>query len=279
MKLRIIHAVCLGLALLVRATATNAQTPVGTAFTYQGQLQEDDGSPVSDPTCDFTFELWADEVSVDPGDLMGTEWKLAVGMTDGLFSVTLDFGVDAFAGDARWLQIEARCPAGGGAYEPLSPRQELTPAPYALWAADLQLPFSDSAVNTSGPVLQIRNNATSGIYASGGQFLSSSADGTGVRALANKYGLYGESLSTKGGCRRLRPRWLVRRMGLRCIRRESGRNDGVGVGGNARAQEGFTYGVWGGATGSDDGCGVKGEGGQVRRPGPDLRRRWLRCPR
>ena len=125
-------SMCLLVAMLMVQPAAVMGDTVGTVFTYQGQLQEDDGSPVSDPTCDFTFELWADEVSADPGDLMGTESKLAVGMTDGLFTVTLDFGVDAFAGDARWLEIEARCPAGGGVYEPLSPRQELTPAPYAI---------------------------------------------------------------------------------------------------------------------------------------------------
>ena len=77
---------------LMAQSASVIAAPVGTAFTYQGQLQEDDGSPVSDPTCDFTFELWADEVSVDPGDLKGTESKDAVGMTDGLFTVSLDFG-------------------------------------------------------------------------------------------------------------------------------------------------------------------------------------------
>ena len=178
---------------------------VGTAFTYQGQLQEDDGSPVSDPTCDFTFELWADEVSVDPGDLIGTESKLAVGMTDGLFTVTLNFGVDAFAGDARWLEIEARCPAGGGVYEPLSPRQAMTPVPNALYASDsssLQLPFSGSAEATSGPVFSVINTATSGDV-SAGYFESRSGSGGGVAVEAYATGtaiagVYGHSDSPGG---------------------------------------------------------------------------------
>ena len=43
------------------------RTPLGTTFTYQGQLQESDGTPVAEATCDFVFELWADALSVDPG--------------------------------------------------------------------------------------------------------------------------------------------------------------------------------------------------------------------
>lgn len=43
----------------------------------------------------------------------------------------LDFGSGAFDGDARWIQIEIDCGAGPVT---LSPRQRLTPAPYALYA-------------------------------------------------------------------------------------------------------------------------------------------------
>jgi hypothetical protein len=44
----------------------------------------------------------------------------------------LDFGVDAFTGEARWLDIQVRCPSGSGTYAQLTPRQELTAVPYAL---------------------------------------------------------------------------------------------------------------------------------------------------
>jgi hypothetical protein len=60
-----------------------------------------------------------------------------VPVTDGLFTVQLnaggDFGANAFNGDERWLQISVNGSA-------LSPRQSLTPAPYALYA--LKAPWS-----------------------------------------------------------------------------------------------------------------------------------------
>jgi hypothetical protein len=52
---------------------------------------------------------------------------------NGLFTTNLDFGSDAFHGDARWLDIAVRCPPGSGSYTPLG-RQALTAVPYALYA-------------------------------------------------------------------------------------------------------------------------------------------------
>jgi hypothetical protein len=58
-----------------------------------------------------------------------------VGVANGRFTITLnadnEFGVDAFTGQERWLQIAVRCPAGTGSYTTLQPRQSLTAAPYA----------------------------------------------------------------------------------------------------------------------------------------------------
>ena len=50
--------------------------------------------------------------------------------------VVLGFGSDIFTGDTRWLEIGVRPGAGSGGdpYTPLSPRQLLTAAPYALYA-------------------------------------------------------------------------------------------------------------------------------------------------
>src|SRR5439155_571146 len=56
------------------------------------------------------------------------------GVTNGLFTVTLDFGAGVFTGPARWLEIGART-NGNGSFTTLSPRQPLTPTPYATFAA------------------------------------------------------------------------------------------------------------------------------------------------
>ena len=95
---------------------------LGTAFTYQGQLKQG-GVPVND-TADFEFSLW-------DSPMLGTQ----VGMTqtvndkdvvNGFFTVQLDFGSLAFDGQARWMEIAVRSPAGSGMFTTLSPRQELT---------------------------------------------------------------------------------------------------------------------------------------------------------
>jgi hypothetical protein len=60
-------------------------------------------------------------------------------VTSGRFNAVVNgsrqFGANAFNGDARWLEIAVRCPAGSGAYTTLNPRQPLTATPYALFAA------------------------------------------------------------------------------------------------------------------------------------------------
>ncbi len=109
-----------------------AEEPVGTAFTYQGQLQQG-GNPVDD-TCDFAFELMDDPVAGSP---LGPTLAKTVVITDGQFTELLDFGVGAFSGEARWLQIKVCCSSPCfPQYTTLSPRQELTPIPYALHAAN-----------------------------------------------------------------------------------------------------------------------------------------------
>ena len=109
----------------------DAQAPLGTVFTYQGQLKLA-GAPLNAPA-DFQFWLWDADVGgnlVAP-PLLVDNWPVA----SGLFTVRLDFGPNAFYGDARWLEIWVRSPAGsGGDYTVLAPRQELTATPNAQFA-------------------------------------------------------------------------------------------------------------------------------------------------
>jgi hypothetical protein len=124
---------------------------LGTPFTYQGVLRSS-GSPVSG-TCDFLFGLWD---AASSGTQIGATWPQAgVPVTRGLFTVLLDFGAAPFQGANRYLEIAVRCPAGSGAYTTLTPRQPLTPGPYALyanaahWAGLLGIPagFADNVDN------------------------------------------------------------------------------------------------------------------------------------
>ena len=123
----------LAAAVLVPVIAASGQIPMGTAFTYQGSL-EYNGSAVTD-TCDFEFTLWD---SLTGGSQQGpSELENGVTVDDGLFTVELDFG-QQFDGNARWLELAVCCPSTC-APATLIPRQELTPAPYGLYAADADM--------------------------------------------------------------------------------------------------------------------------------------------
>ncbi len=106
------------------------------AFTYQGNL-ELSGQPASG-NCDFEFTLWdAAGAGAPPagGNQLGAPQSPGnVAVSNGVFSTVLNFGANAFDGSDRWLQVAARCPAGADAFTTLSPRQQLTPSPYARFA-------------------------------------------------------------------------------------------------------------------------------------------------
>lgn len=110
------------------------QAALGTAFTYQGRLT-DAGGPVN-ATCDFQFSLFD---AANGGSQVGNTQTIAnVTVSSGMFTTQLngggEFGPTAFTGQARWLQIAARCPAGGGNFTLFDPRQPLTTAPYSLFS-------------------------------------------------------------------------------------------------------------------------------------------------
>jgi hypothetical protein len=111
---------------LAAPDASPLLAPIGTAFTYQGYI-EAAGAPANG-SYDMRFSLYNDPSA---GILVaGPVTKPSVSVADGLFTVTLDFG-DVFDGTAYWLLIEVQGPADPG-YTALSPRQPLTPVPYAV---------------------------------------------------------------------------------------------------------------------------------------------------
>src|ERR1700720_3294703 len=98
----------------------------GTAFTYQGRLN-DGGSPANG-SYDLQFSLF--NVSSGGNVVAGPVTNSPTVVSDGLFTVTLDFGAGIFNGTAYWLEIGVRS-NGVGSFGILSPRQELTPTPNA----------------------------------------------------------------------------------------------------------------------------------------------------
>lgn len=133
---------------------TLAQSPLGTAFTYQGEL-DDEGQPAND-TYDFSFRLLDGADPATASQVGATVAVSDVAVIDGIFTVELDFGSSPFAGEARWLEISVA--RDGDALTVLSPTQQLTAVPYALYGKDADAdPTNEfnSAVNFMGTTLQI----------------------------------------------------------------------------------------------------------------------------
>ncbi len=130
------------------ATTDAPQSPLGTAFTYQGQLKKN-GAPVTD-NCLMAFRLY-DQAS--GGNQIGSPISTTVPITNGLFTVALDFGSAPFAGEARWLGITVRCTADS-AYIDLD-RQSITAAPYALYSTSTGALQGRSVANTNPVTNQV----------------------------------------------------------------------------------------------------------------------------
>ena len=140
----------LGAAVMVLWSAIGAELsadpkPMGTAFTFQGQLSLLDQKV--NENCDFQFTLWDHVTGGTQHGVMVV--SSAVTVSNGLFTTVLDFGPGALTGDARWLKIEVCCPAGSCILTALSPRQEVTPVPYSL--------VSDATVSGGGTGLWTAN--------------------------------------------------------------------------------------------------------------------------
>lgn len=153
---------------LVVAQAPGDRSALGTGFTYQGQLKNR-GTPYTG-SCDFHFALY-DALASGTGSEYGSTAINSVSVTDGYFTVILDFGATAFTGDALWLDISVRCPATSGTWVPLTPRQAVTAAPYALYSK--AVPWSGISNVPSGFADGVDNDTT---YSNGtGLLLSGTA--------------------------------------------------------------------------------------------------------
>src|SRR5213078_5296222 len=90
------------------------------------------------------FALWD---SASSGSQIGsTQTVNIIGVSSGIFTVTLDFGANAFPGANRFLEISARL-SGASAFTLLTPRQQITSTPYAVRSGNASL--ADTATNAT----------------------------------------------------------------------------------------------------------------------------------
>ena len=165
----------------------------GTAFTYQGRLN--DGANPASGTYDFRFKLFQDPYGNNQAGSSVLTNGLAI--TNGLFTVAIDFGPGIFNGSNYWLEVDVRTNTGSS-YTDLNPLQSITPAPYAIFAA--------TASNVSGT---ISSAGLAGVYGGTvtfsnvanqftGSFAGNGANVTNVNA-ATLGGLSASNLWRTGG--------------------------------------------------------------------------------
>ena len=151
-------------------------------FTYQGRLTEH-GAPASG---DYDLRFILRDAAVAGAQVGNTVALASVAVSNGLFTVTLDFGSAAFDGNPRWLEVGVRTSGSVAPYALLNPAQPVTATPYALLAGtasaytgaitDSQLSGNIARFNSTGTFTgAVQFNNPSNVFV--GAF---SGNGTGV---------------------------------------------------------------------------------------------------
>ncbi len=116
--------------LLMSSAMASAQT---TMFTYQGRLN--DSGNAANGVVDMQFKLYdAADPSVS-AQIGSTITNSNVAVTNGIFTVRLDFGASALPGANRFIEVGVRR-ISSDPYTVLAPRQQVTSAPYAIRSAN-----------------------------------------------------------------------------------------------------------------------------------------------
>ena len=157
--------------LLLAASAPVLAQPLGTAFTYQGELRTS-GVPTSGPH-DLRFRLYD---AASGGNQVGsTICSDDIATSEGRFTIVLDFG-SQFSGQQRFLEIDVRADTGlgcanGAGFITLAPRQPLTGAPnaiFALTAASASTASTAASATNAGQL----NGQTGAFYQNAGNLTS-----------------------------------------------------------------------------------------------------------
>jgi hypothetical protein len=112
--------------IFIFSAAAFAQT---TAFTYQGKLN--DGATAANGAYLMEFKLFDTPASGTGTQIGASLSDVSANVVDGIFTVQLDFGANAFNGANRFLEISVRRNTGES-YVTLTPRQPVSSAPYAI---------------------------------------------------------------------------------------------------------------------------------------------------
>jgi hypothetical protein len=171
-------------------TVLSPQGIASSAFTYQGQLKKSTG-PVTD-VCSMAFRLYS---AASAGTLAADPITSTVPVTGGLFTVQLAWS-SAFQGDDRWLDVAVKCSADS-AYATLSPRQQITGAPYAFTLR----PGANIVGNLPGWNAIYASNAATTDYSYGIRSESNAPRGRGLSGesyATGGMGVYGYSVSSGG---------------------------------------------------------------------------------
>jgi len=150
----------------------------GTAFTYQGRLNTD-GAPAND-TNDFTFTLFLTDTSGTP--VAGPVTIEDIRATNGLFVATVDFGTGVLTGAVHWLEIGVRPGDSAGGYTMLTPRQRLSPTPYAIHSLNANTAgaatIANSVANGAVTTAALQNNAVTSAKIANGTIQATDLDTT-----------------------------------------------------------------------------------------------------
>lgn len=254
--------------LLLTTVAAGAATPLGTGWTYQGKLNLN-AAPL-DGAADFEFQLWD---AAAAGSSVGSVVALNnVTVAEGLFTVELDFGADAFKGSERYLEISVRTPPGAGAFTLLTPRQRVSPTPNALhsmrpWITSGNNIYYDgtfTGIGTSNPAYRLHvqsttpraifgictntSGNTTGVWGQSDSTGGEGVTGVATAATGTTSGIYGQSDSSTG-------------RGVFGLATDTGGNN-FGLSGEARGPYGA--GVFGLASSNNDSANASGVEGMTK---------------
>ncbi|HLM61223.1 MAG TPA: hypothetical protein VK308_10490, partial [Pyrinomonadaceae bacterium] len=96
-------------------------------FTYQGRLT--DNGIAANGSYDMRFALYN---GAEVPTAIQVISRNAVQVTNGVFSVVLDFPASFFSGTDRWIGVAIRPAGSADPFTALLPRQKITSSPYAI---------------------------------------------------------------------------------------------------------------------------------------------------